>query len=186
IRQSTIQGFDSARALSPTLTARPFDRDRDGFVLGEGAAILVVESKEHAIARGAHILAEVAGGASTADAHHITAPHPEGDGAERALRLALEDAELSPTDIGYVNAHGTGTDLNDRTEGNVIARVFGTDVPVSSIKATTGHALGASGAIEAAATVLAMERGELPPNVGLDNQDPAVPLSDIVRERRAW
>src|SRR5690606_6932611 len=114
----------SAKALSPTMTARPFDEDRDGFVLGEGAAILVVEEEQRALDRGAHILARVSGGASTADAHHITAPHPEGDGAERALRLALEDAGLSPTDIGYVNAHGTGTDLNDRTEGNVIARVF--------------------------------------------------------------
>src|SRR5690606_7135074 len=187
IRQSTIQGFDSARALSPTLTARPFDRDRDGFVLGEGAAILVVESKEHAIARGAHILAEVAGGASTADAHHITAPHPEGDGAERALRLALEDAGLEPTDVGYVNAHGTGTELNDRTEGSVIARIFdGRQPAVSSVKGTTGHALGASGAIEAAATVLAIERAELPPNVGMLNQDPEIHLDDIVVDRRPW
>src|SRR5690606_29349475 len=103
IRKSTIEGFASARALSPTLTARPFDADRDGFVLGEGAAILVLEDAERAEARGATIIAEVAGGASTADAHHITAPHPEGDGAERAVRLALEDAGLEPTDVGYVN-----------------------------------------------------------------------------------
>lgn len=187
VRKPTIEGFASARALSPTLTARPFDIDRDGFVLGEGAAILVVETKERAEARGAAIIAELSGGASTADAHHITAPHPQGDGAERAVRLALDDAGLSPADVGYVNAHGTGTDLNDRTEGAVVDRVFGSRQPaVSSIKGTTGHALGASGAIEAAAAVLAIERSELPPNVGLESQDPEIPLSNIVTERREW
>jgi 3-oxoacyl-[acyl-carrier-protein] synthase II len=186
IRQSTVEGFASARALSPTMTARPFDRDRDGFVLGEGAAILVVESRDRALARGATIIAEVAGGASTADAHHITAPHPQGDGAERAIRLALADAGLEPEDIGYVNAHGTGTELNDSTEGKVIARVFDRQPPVSSIKGVTGHVLGASGAIEAAATVLAIDRGELPPNAGLVEQDPEIPLDNIATERAAW
>ena len=186
IRQSTVEGFASARALSPTMTARPFDRDRDGFVRGEGAAILVVESRDRALARGATIIAEVAGGASTADAHHITAPHPQGDGAERAIRLALADAGLEPEDIGYVNAHGTGTELNDSTEGKVIARVFDRQPPVSSIKGVTGHVLGASGAIEAAATVLAIDRGELPPNAGLVEQDPEIPLDNIATERAAW
>lgn len=186
IRQSTVQGFASARALSPTMTARPFDRDRDGFVLGEGAAILVIEERERALARGATIIAEIAGGASTADAHHITAPHPDGDGAERAIRLALVDAGLSPADIGYVNAHGTGTELNDRTEGKVIARVFDRQPPVSSVKGVTGHALGASGAIEAAATVLAIDRGELPPNAGLVEKDPEIPLDNIATERTSW
>lgn len=187
VRKPTIEGFVAARALSPSLTAKPFDLDRDGFVLGEGAAILVLETRERAEARGARILAELGGGASTADAHHITAPHPGGDGAERAVRLALADAGLEPADIGYVNAHGTGTQLNDRTEGAVIARVFGSSQPaVSSIKGTTGHALGASGAVEAAAAVLAVERGELPPNVGLDHQDPDIPLDDVVVDRRAW
>lgn len=187
IRPPTVEGFAAARALSPTLTARPFDHGRDGFVLGEGAAILVVESRQRAEARGAAILAEIPGGASTADAHHITAPHPRGDGAERAIRLALEDAGLSSHDIGYVNAHGTGTDLNDRTEGAVIGRVFGDSQPaVSSIKGTTGHALGASGAIEAAATVLAIHRGELPANIGMADQDPDIPLTDIVVDRRRW
>lgn len=187
VRKPTIEGFSSARALSPSHTARPFDVDRDGFVLGEGAAILVVETKEQAEARGATIIAELTGGASTADAHHITAPHPEGAGAERAVRLALEDAGLSPTDVGYVNAHGTGTELNDRTEGAVIERIFGSNQPaVSSIKGTTGHALGASGAIEAAAVILAIERSELPPNVGLDSQDPDIPLTDVAVERRDW
>lgn len=187
IRKPTVEGFVAARALSPSLTAKPFDAHRDGFVLGEGAAILILESRERAEARGATILASLPGGASTADAHHITAPHPEGEGAERAIRLALEDAGLTPADVGYVNAHGTGTELNDRTEGAVIARVFGPSQPaVSSIKGTTGHALGASGAIEAAACILAIDRGELPPNVGLDDQDPDIPLDDIVIERRSW
>lgn len=187
IRKPTIEGFAAARALSPSLTARPFDSDRDGFVLGEGAATLVLEERGAALARGAEILAEIVGAASTADAHHITAPHPEGAGAERAMRLALADAGLAPGAVGYVNAHGTGTDLNDRTEGHVIARIFGESQPaVSSIKGVTGHALGASGAIEAVATVLAVQRGELPPNAGLDTQDPDIPLVDIVREWRPW
>ncbi len=187
VRKPTIEGFVAARALSPTRTARPFDADRDGFVLGEGAAILVVEDRQRALERGAAVLAELPGGASTADAHHITAPHPEGDGAERAVRLAIADAGLEPGDIGYVNAHGTGTDLNDKTEGMVISRVFGSGQPaVSSVKGTTGHALGASGAIEAAVAVLAIASGELPPNVGMTEQDPAIPLTDIVTERRAW
>lgn len=187
IRKPTIEGFAAARALSPTMTARPFDANRDGFVLGEGAAILVIEERERAIARGATILAELPGGASTADAHHITAPHPEGDGAERAVRLALEDAGIAAADVGYINAHGTGTDLNDRTEGSVYARVFGADQPpVSSVKGTTGHALGASGAIEAAVAVMAIQRGELPPNVGLSDQDPDIPLNNIVTEATRW
>ena len=187
IRKPTIEGFMAARALSPTFTARPFDVARDGFVLGEGAAILVLEERERARARGARLLAEIPGGASTADAHHITAPHPEGEGAERAVRLALADAGLDTASVGYVNAHGTGTDLNDRTEGAVIARVFAERQPaVSSVKGTTGHALGASGAIEAAVTVLAIDRGELPPNVGLSSQDPDIPLTDIVTSPRRW
>jgi 3-oxoacyl-[acyl-carrier-protein] synthase II len=187
VRKPTIEGFVAARALSPTLTARPFDAERDGFVLGEGAAILIVEAKDRAIARGATILAELPGGASTADAHHITAPHPEGDGAERAVRLALADAGLEPADVAYVNAHGTGTDLNDKTEGAVIGRVFGSRQPaVSSVKGTTGHALGASGAIETAVAVLAIDTGELPPNVGMTRQDPDIPLTNIVTERRRW
>src|SRR5690606_32361474 len=175
IRKSTVEGFASARALSPTMTARPFDRNRDGFVLGEGAAILVIETEERAQARGATIIARIAGGASTADAHHITAPHPEGDGAERAIRLALADAGLEPADIGYVNAHGTGTELNDRTEGSVIARVFERQPPVSSVKGVTGHALGASGAIEAAATVLAIDRGSCHPTPGSWTEIPRSP-----------
>lgn len=186
-RRPAREGFKAARALSPSGYALPFDVDRDGFVMGEGAAILILESAESAESRGATPIAEVLGAASTADAHHVTAPHPEGDGAERAVRLALEDAGLEPGDIAYVNAHGTGTDLNDRTEGRVLERVFGDDQPaVSSIKGSTGHGLGASGSIEAAVVVEAIRRGELPPNIGLTNQDPEIPLNDIVREARQW
>ncbi len=180
------EGFRAARALSPSGIARPFDIDRDGFVMGEGAAILILEAEEMAVGRGASILAELKGGASTADAYHITAPHPEGEGAERAVRLALSDAGLAPGEVSYVNAHGTGTDLNDATEGGIIDRVFDPQPAVSSIKGTTGHALGASGSIEAAVVVESMRRHELPPNIGLVNQDPAIPLEDIVREPREW
>ena len=186
-RKSAREGFASARALSKTSVAKPFDIARDGFVMGEGGAVLVLEEMETARARGATILAEVLGGASTADAYHITAPHPEGDGAERAMRLAIEDAGLAPGDVAYINAHGTGTDLNDRTEGAVIERIFGSNQPaVSSIKGTTGHGLGASGSIEAVMVVESMLRGELLPNLGLDNQDPEIPLTDIVLEPREW
>jgi len=186
-RHAAEQGFKAARALSPSGYARPFDANRDGFVMGEGAGILVLEAEEVARARGATPIAEVLGAASTADAHHITAPHPDGDGAERAVRLALEDADLSPSDVRYVNAHGTGTELNDRTEGSVVARVFGDRQPaISSIKGSTGHGLGASGSIEAAVLVDAIRRSELPPNTGMTSQDPEIPLTDIVTEPRTW
>jgi 3-oxoacyl-[acyl-carrier-protein] synthase II len=180
-------GFRAARALTTAGYALPFDVNRDGFAMGEGAAVLILEAADVAEARGATPLAEVLGGASTADAHHITAPHPDGDGAERAIRLALEDADLQPGEVSYINAHGTGTDLNDRTEGIVVDRIFGSNQPaISSIKGTTGHGLGASGSIEAAVIVEAMRRGELPPNIGLSEQDPEIPLTNIVREARAW
>jgi 3-oxoacyl-[acyl-carrier-protein] synthase II len=185
-RHAAREGFKSARALSPSGFARPFDTERDGFVMGEGAAILVLEAEEVASSRGATPIAEVLGAASTADAHHITAPHPKGEGAERAVRLALDDAGLDPSSVRYVNAHGTGTDLNDRTEGQVVDRVFPSQPAVSSIKGTTGHALGASGSIEAAVVVEAIRRRELPPNVGMTEQDPDIPLRDIVTEPRAW
>jgi 3-oxoacyl-[acyl-carrier-protein] synthase II len=181
------EGFKSARALSPSGFARPFDVDRDGFVMGEGAAMLVLEEEEAAKARGVTPLGRVLGGASTADAHHVTAPHPKGEGAERAVRLALEDSSLEPAEVGYINAHGTGTDLNDRTEGGVVRRIFGdSQPPISSIKGTTGHCLGASGSIEAAVSVDAIRRGFLPPNTGMITADPDIPLSDIVTESRAW
>jgi 3-oxoacyl-[acyl-carrier-protein] synthase II len=186
-RDTARAGFKAARALSPTGYARPFDIDRDGFVMGEGGAVLILEALEVAEARGATPIAEVLGGASTADAHHITAPHPKGDGAERAMRLALEDSGLTPSDVVYINAHGTGTELNDKTEGAVIYRIFEDDQPaVSSIKGSTGHGLGASGSIEAAVVIEAIRRRELPANIGLTNQDPEIPLNDIVREVRPW
>ena len=186
-RDSAREGFRAARALSKSGYAKPFDVDRDGFVMGEGAAILVLEAAEVAEARGSKPIAEVLGGAATADAHHITAPHPEGEGAERAIRLALEDSGLEPGDVKYINAHGTGTELNDKTEGMVVQRVFGDDQPaISSIKGATGHGLGASGSIEAAIVVEAFRRKELPPNTGLTNPDPDIPVKDIVTEPRAW
>ena len=187
LREPTIEGFAAMKALSPTNIARPFDADRDGFVAGEGAGILILEEKQQALARGAKILAEIVGTAATADAHHVTAPHPQGEGAERAVRLALEDARLAPEAIGYINAHGTGTTLNDLAESQVIGRIFGeSQPPVSSIKGTTGHALGASGAVEAVACVIAMQRHELPPNVGLTTIDRAIELTDIVTDARDW
>lgn len=186
-RKAAREGFRAARALSTGGYALPFDLDRDGFVMGEGAAVLVLEPEEVVERRGVTPFAELLGAASTGDAHHVTAPHPEGDGAERAVRLALEDAGLEPADVSYINAHGTGTDLNDRTEGLVIHRIWGDDQPaVSSIKGATGHGLGASGSLEAAVVVEAMKRRELPPNIGLSNQDPEIPLHDIVREPRSW
>jgi 3-oxoacyl-[acyl-carrier-protein] synthase II len=186
-RDSARAGFMAARALSPSGYARPFDVDRDGFVMGEGAAVLILEAEEVAEARGATPVATLLGGASTADAYHVTAPHPEGKGAERAMRLALQDADLEPSDIRYINAHGTGTELNDKTEGAVIQRIFGDDQPaVSSIKGSTGHGLGASGSIEAAVVVEAIRRKELPMNTGLTNQDPEIPLNNIVREITPW
>ena len=187
IRRPTEAGFAAARALSPTLTARPFSADRDGMVLGEGAAILLLEEMEMAKGRGANILAELTGAASTADAYHVTAPHPEGAGAERAVRLALKDAGIEPADVAYVNAHGTGTELNDRTEGAVFARIFGDhQPPLSSIKGATGHALGASGAIEAAASVLAITSEELPANIGTLKVDPEIPVTNLVLEPTPW
>jgi 3-oxoacyl-[acyl-carrier-protein] synthase II len=177
----------SAKAMSPTQAGRPFSADRDGMALGEGAGIVVLEEWEMARARGARILAELIGAASTADAHHLTAPHPQGEGAERAMRLALADAGLTPDDVAYINAHGTGTDLNDRTEGEVIARIFGDrQPPVSSIKGITGHALGASGAIEAVTAVLAIENEQLPANLGMTHRDPQIPLTNIVTVPMAW
>lgn len=187
VRPATIAGFRTARALSPTNESRPFDVNRNGFVVGEGAAMMVLEEWEGARARGAHILAELLGAGTSSDAHHITAPHPQGEGARRALEWALEDAGATADQVGYINAHGTATPLNDEGESQVIAAIWGDKQPlVSSIKGTTGHALGASGGIEAVASVLAISRRQVPPNVGLLEQDPAIPLQNIVRERQDW
>lgn len=172
-----IAGFASLTALSkesdPLKASTPFDENRSGFVLGEGAAALVLESYDHAKARGAKILAEVVGYGSTCDAYHITAPDPTGDGAARALKQAMDEAGITPDQVGYLNAHGTATHANDVGEAKAINLAFGTDsdLQVSSTKSMTGHLLGAAGAVEAVATVAALQRGELPPNMGLTKQD---------------
>jgi 3-oxoacyl-[acyl-carrier-protein] synthase II len=160
-------------ALSPT-ACRPFDGDRDGFMIGEGAAIFVLESESVARARGARVRAFVHGAGTSADAWNVTAPHPEGQGAERAMRRALRDAGVSADAVGYVNAHGTGTPLGDKAECAAIARVFGDRVPVSSIKGAIGHTIAAAGAVEAAACVAALEGGFLPGTVGLGRPDPTI------------
>jgi 3-oxoacyl-[acyl-carrier-protein] synthase II len=187
-----VAGFAAARALStrnddPTRASRPFDRDRDGFVIGEGAAALVLESEEHAVRRGARVLAEVAGYGITTDAHHITAPRPDGSGAAAAMRLALADADADAADVGYVNAHGTATLANDRTEAMAIRTALGTDSTalVASTKSMTGHMIGAAGAFEALVCVLALANGVIPPSVNLDHPDPECCLHFVPAEATA-
>jgi len=177
----TFAGFASLRATS-TEPCRPFDAERKGLNLGEGAGMLVLEEYEHARARGAEVLAIFAGYGVTADAHHMTAPHPEGDGAARAMRAALADAGLDASQVGYVNAHGTATPYNDSAETAAIKAVLGArapSVPVSSIKSMVGHTLGAAGAIEAVASVLTLARNFIPPTVNLRTPDPAFGLDYI-------
>jgi 3-oxoacyl-[acyl-carrier-protein] synthase II len=178
--------FANMTALSTSGVSRPFDRRRDGFVLAEGAATLVLEELEHARARGARIYAELLGAASTADAHHITAPSPDGTGAVACMELALADAGLSPGEVAHVNAHGTSTPLNDLAEAQAIRKVFGASAPpVTSIKGVTGHALGAAGAIEAVAVALTIDRRLIPPTAGLEEVDPEIEL-DLVRQPRPF
>ncbi len=178
--------FANMTALSTSGVSRPFDRRRDGFVLAEGAATLVLEELEHARARGARIYAELLGAASTADAHHITAPSPDGTGAVACMELALADAGLSPAEVAHVNAHGTSTPLNDLAEAQAIRKVFGASAPpVTSIKGVTGHALGAAGAIEAVAVALTIDRRLIPPTAGLEEVDPEIEL-DLVRQPRPF
>ena len=192
-----IGGFCASRALSerndePTRASRPFDRGRDGFVAGEGSGILVVEEYEHARRRGARIYAELAGYGATADAHHITSPSPEGEGGQRAMRMALRDAQLPPEAIGYVNTHGTSTAQGDVAECQAIRKVFGEHaasrkLAVSSTKSMTGHLLGGAGGLEAVVSVLALQRGVLPPTINVDDQDPECDLDvipNVARERR--
>lgn len=184
--------FSNARALArgwaadPEAASRPFDRRRNGLVLGEGAGVLVLERAEHADARGAAGYAGVAGWGATNDAHHPTTPHPDGEGAAACMSRALADAGLAPADIGYVNAHGTSTKIGDRAEALAIRRVFGADgcPPVSATKAVTGHMLGASGVVEAAVSVLALRRGVLPPTHNLDDPDPDCDLDHIRKAPR--
>lgn len=173
-------GALSRRTDRPSLASRPFDRDRDGFVLGEGAALLVLERLDRARARGARTRALLCGYGASADAYHPTAPHPEGAGAELAVRQALADAGCTPDDIGHVNAHGTSTALGDAAEAVMLRRVFPGGVPpVTAVKSIIGHSMGAAGAIEAAVTVLALERQEVPPTANVDEQDAGREL-DIV------
>ncbi len=187
-----VAGFASAKALSfrnddPASASRPFDAERNGFVIGEGAGVLVLESLDHARARGARILAEVVGYGMTCDAHHITAPAPGGAGGAEAMRLALRDARLEPEAVDYVNAHGTSTQANDSNETAAIKSALGDHayrVPVSSTKSMTGHLLGGSGGIEAVAAILAMEHGVVPPTINYSNPDPACDLDVVPNQAR--
>ncbi len=179
--------FTNMTALSTSGESRPFDLRRDGFVMAEGAAALVLEAKDRAVARGARIYAEVAGAASTADAHHITAPEPEGAGAVACMELALEDAGIQPDQVGHINAHGTSTPLNDLAEARAIAKVFGSPgPPVTSTKGLTGHALGAAGAIEAVASALTIFHSTIPPTAGLEQLDPEIGLDVVAGEPRPF
>jgi 3-oxoacyl-[acyl-carrier-protein] synthase II len=187
----SVAGFAAMKALStrnddPQGASRPFDAGRDGFVLGEAAAALILEDREKALARGAPVLAEVAGYGSTCDAHHMTAPHPDGDGAARAMREALTDAGVSAADVGYINAHGTSTPPNDRIETAAIREVFGASPPpVSSTKSMTGHTLGAAGALEAVACIYALREGTLPPTINYEQADPQCDLDVVPNRSRA-
>ncbi len=182
-----VAGFASAKALSfrnndPATASRPFDKERDGFVIGEGAGVLVLETLAHAEARGATVLAEVVGYGTTCDAHHITAPTPGGVGGAAAIRLALEDGEISAESVDYINAHGTSTPANDSNETAAIKSALGSralEIPVSSTKSMTGHLLGGSGGIEAVASVLAIRNGVVPPTINYANPDPDCDL-DVV------
>ncbi len=184
---TAIAGFANMTAISSTLRSMPFDKDRDGFVMGEGSAVFVLERMDLAQQRGATILAEVLGAASNADAHHITAPSPGGTGAARCMNLALEDAGLKPNDIKQINAHGTSTPLNDQAESQAIATVFGSHrPPVVSIKGVTGHPLGAAGALEAASVLLSFEKGLIPPTRGTTTVDPEMNIDLVIGEPRPW
>jgi 3-oxoacyl-[acyl-carrier-protein] synthase II len=188
----TIAGFCQMKAMStrndePTKASRPFDADRDGFVCGEGGGLLVLESLEHAVRRDARIYAEIVGYGMTGDAHHMTAPDPEGDGAARAMGAALRDAGLGASAVGYINAHGTSTPYNDKFETLAIKRVFGEHarkLAVSSTKSMTGHLLGAAGGIEAIATVLAIQHGILPPTMNYEKLDPDCDLDYVPNQAR--
>lgn len=187
----SVSGFCAMRALStrnddPQGASRPFSADRDGFVMAEGSGILVLESLDHALARGAKIYAEFAGYGATCDASHITAPAENGEGAARAMQAALDEAGLEPGDISYINAHGTSTDLNDKYETMAIKTVFGDkpDLLVSSTKSMTGHLLGAAGGIEAAVIALAIKEGEIPPTINLNNPDPDCDLDYVPNFKR--
>ena len=182
---TALAGFGNMTALSSTGISRPFDVDRDGFVMGEGAAVLILEEWQHAVDRGARILGEIVGAASNADAHHITAPSPGGVGAAACMRLALEDAGLAASDIAQVNAHGTSTPLNDAAEAEAVRTVFGeSGPPITSTKGVTGHALGAAGALEAAAVLLSFEHRLIPPTANTKAVDLGIDV--VTGEPREW
>jgi 3-oxoacyl-[acyl-carrier-protein] synthase II len=180
IREAGVGGFNAMKALSernddPKTASRPFDKDRDGFVMGEGSGVLILENLEHALARGANIYCEIAGGGATADAHHITAPHPEGLGAKNVMHVALKDAGMVPEDIDYINVHGTSTPLGDIAETKAILSVFGENaykLNISSTKSMTGHCLGAAGVVEALACILAVTKDIVPPTINHFTDDP--------------
>ena len=188
ITPTGVAGFNAMKALStrneaPTKASRPFDRDRDGFVMGEGAGMIVLETLEHALARKADkIYVRMCGYGATADAHHITAPSPGGEGAARAMKIALADSGLEPEDVGYLNAHGTSTPLNDKFETTAVKTVFGEHaykLPVGSTKSMTGHLLGAAGGVEFIACVLSMNSSTLPPTINYENPDPDCDLDYV-------
>jgi 3-oxoacyl-[acyl-carrier-protein] synthase II len=187
-----VGGFNAARAMStrndePTRASRPFDAERDGFVMGEGAGILVLEELEHAKKRGARIYAEFRGYGATADAHHITAPAPEGAGAQRCMRVALHDAKLGPEAIGYINAHGTSTKFNDANETKAVKAVFGDrakKTPISSTKSMTGHLLGGAGGVETVFSALVLAKNVLPPTINYENPDPECDLDYVPNTAR--
>ncbi|HBV49261.1 MAG: beta-ketoacyl-ACP synthase II [Alistipes sp.] len=182
VNEPSVGGFNSMQALStrnddPEHASRPFDKDRDGFVVGEGAGALVLEELEHAKARGAKIYCEFVGGGESADAHHFTAPHPEGIGAMKSMRDAIKDAGISPEEVDYVNVHGTSTPLGDIAELKAVKGVLGDhvyDINISSTKSMTGHLLGATGAVEALACIMAITKGIIPPTINCENRDPEI------------
>ena len=192
VTEGGIGGFNALKALStrndePAKASRPFDSTRDGFVLGEGGGAIILEEYEHAVARGAKIYCEMVGGGMSADAHHITAPHPEGLGALNVMKSALDDAGMRPEDVDYVNVHGTSTPLGDVAETKAIQGVFGDhayDLNISSTKSMTGHLLGAAGGVEAVYSILALDRGVLPPTINLEDPDPECDLDYVAGQAR--
>lgn len=190
ITPMAVAGFANMKAMStrndePQLASRPFDRGRDGFVIGEGAGILVLENYEHARARGVKIFGEILGFGLTGDAYHMTAPHPEGEGAVRAMRAALDMAGMQPSDIGYINAHGTSTPLNDKGEVAAVKQVFGEAahrLKMGSTKSMTGHLLGAAGGLETVISVMALQDGDIPPTINLTDPDPECDLDHVPNE----
>jgi 3-oxoacyl-[acyl-carrier-protein] synthase II len=187
-----VGGFAAMRALStrndePERASRPFDRDRDGFIIAEGSGVLILEEREAALKRGARVYAEVVGYAANGDAYHMTAPAPEGEGAARCMKLALKDAGIAPTDVDYINAHGTSTEYNDANETTAIKRVFGEQslkLAVSSTKSMTGHLLGAAGAVEGVFSVLTLHHGVIPPTINYETPDPHCDLDYVPNQAR--